>query len=63
MEENIKLMTNKECADYLDGMLKSALSFGIGRGNGKSTAVVRYVEAMTRAIYVLNNTPENKGDK
>lgn len=55
--EELKPMTNKEAADFLK---KMCLNVQFGRGNGKSMTVLRYTEAMMKAIHLLETTPDEE---
>lgn len=50
-------MTNKEAASILEMMVNS---FKMPRGCGKTNTIYRNLEALLKAIEVLNNTPDKE---
>lgn len=55
-------MTNLEAANILRKLFRHFTQM-IARGNGKSLTVLRYAQAMEKAIDILENTPDEKKKK
>lgn len=55
-------MTNQEAANILRNLVHHFTSM-IARGNGKSLTVLRYAQAMGKAIDILEKTPDEKEKK
>lgn len=55
MKDNITHMTNKEAADILKNYI---CQLNIARGNTKTTQLIMYNIALKKAIFVLENTPD-----
>lgn len=55
-------MSNLEAANILRKLVRHFTSM-IARGNGKSLTVLRYAQAMSKAIDILENTPDEKTKK
>ena len=53
-------MTNKEAASILEIMANNVI---IPRGCGKTGVVYRNLEALLKAVEVLNNTPDKENKK
>lgn len=60
--EDMFEMSNREAANILRKITNHFTSM-IARGNGKSLTVLRYAQAMGKAIEVLENTPDEKTKK
>ena len=50
-------MTNEEAANILENVFLRWVR--PGRGNGKTYLLLRYTEALAKAITLLRNTPDN----
>lgn len=50
-------MSNKEAASILEMMANNVI---IPRGCGKTSVIYRNLEALVKAIEVLNNTPDKE---
>lgn len=55
-------MSNQEAANILRKLVHH-LTLMIPRGNGKSLTILRYAQAMGKAIDILENTPDEKTKK
>lgn len=55
-------MSNLEAANILRKLVRH-LTLMIARGNGKSLTVSRYAQAMSKAIDILENTPDEAKPK
>ena len=55
-------MSNLEAANILRKLVRH-LTLMIARGNGKSLTVLRYTQAMGKAIDILEKTPDEKKKK
>ena len=55
-------MSNQEAANILRNLVHHFTSM-IARGDGKSLTVLRYAQAMSKAIDILENTPDEAKPK
>lgn len=60
--EDMFEMSNREAANILRKLVHH-LTLMIARGNGKSLTVLRYAQAMSKAIDILENTPDEAKPK
>lgn len=54
---DFRLLTNKEAAGIIKNILEGMM---IPRGCGKTMTILRRVEALSKAVHVLENTPDEE---